>query len=104
METCPIPDRTLLYQARALIEAKIRTGPLDQELVELTQNLYRSIGAWEEEIVLLRCYLRQGELETTTQALARWHIVDCLALLEQDAEAAAEQEALFQWAISVYLT
>jgi tetratricopeptide (TPR) repeat protein len=102
-ETSDLPERTLLYQARGQVKQKTNDGPLDQELVELAHNLYRGLGAWEEEIALLRRYLRQGEmLDTTTQAWARWHIVDCLALLERDLDVTTEQEALYQWATTVF--
>jgi tetratricopeptide (TPR) repeat protein len=97
-ETSDLPDRTLLSQARVLVEQKTNDGLLDHELVELAHNVYRSLGAWEEEIALLRRYLRQDDLlDTTTRAWAWWHIVDCLALCEHDAETVSEQKALLRW-------
>jgi tetratricopeptide (TPR) repeat protein len=61
------------------------------------------LGAWEEEIAILRRYLQQGEmLDTMTQAWARWHIVDCLALCEHDPDAIREQKALLQWTKSLF--
>ncbi len=102
-ESSTLPDRILLYQAREMIEQKSVVCSLDHELVELALNLYQSLGTWDEEIALLRRYMGQRDLlDITTHAWVRWHIVNCLALLEHNLAVVTEQEAFFQWATAVF--
>ena len=100
-ESSSCPDRTLLYRAQALLEERLEHHALDRELVELGHTTYRSLGAWYQEIALLR---RALSLQSTQdeQAWARWHIVDCLSLAGDAHKAVEEQKALLQWATDAF--
>ena len=102
-ESSEFPNRTHLYQAKALLEARLGyLTPPDRELVELGHSIYRSLGAWHEEIALLRRFLATQALSQDEQAWTRWHIVDCLALAGDAHEAVEEQQTLFRWATRTF--
>lgn len=101
-ESSLCPDRTLLSRAQVLLGERLREHlNVDQELVELGHVTYRSLGAWHQEIALLRHYLATHPT-ADEQAWARWHIIDCLSLAGEASEAVSEQQKLLVWSTQVF--
>lgn len=93
-----IADRALLENALHLLEERIATGEVDEELVHLAPPVYYPLQRWQQLRQILSQYRRQA-LSVYEEAWARWCEIDCCAMERECALVVTLQEALFQWAL-----
>ena len=92
------PDAGLLEHALHLLQQRISSMPVDQELAHLGYALYCYLRYFEQTRDLMTQY-RNQPLSLYEEAWARWIIIDCLALERNGDAVVAEQPAFLQWAM-----
>jgi hypothetical protein len=99
LETAKTPSRTLLLEARDVLQQRLAATPLDTELMLLAEITYNHLGMFEELISLLRTFLTTP-CQQVERAWAHWHLVDNLSLAEHYDLSVHEQRLFLAWALA----